>query len=88
MMRGWHHHDASWSAWPLMGILCLVLVALAIFLFVRLMSGGGRLGGGGRETPEEILDRRFAQGELDAETYRAQRAVLSEVRGKKRTGSS
>jgi putative membrane protein len=33
-----------------------------------------------RETAEEILDRRFAAGEIDADTYRAQRAVLAEAR--------
>jgi putative membrane protein len=35
------------------------------------------------ETPEEILDRRFARGEIDVETYQAQRAALSESRGER-----
>jgi len=33
------------------------------------------------ETPEEILDRRFARGEVDLETYQAQRAALKSARG-------
>ena len=33
------------------------------------------------ESPVEILDRRFAQGEIDLETYQAHRAALLAARG-------
>ena len=33
------------------------------------------------ESPVEILDRRFAQGEIDREIYQAHRAVLLAARG-------
>lgn len=36
------------------------------------------------ESPFDILDRRFALGEIDVETYRAQRAALAEARGGER----
>jgi len=35
----------------------------------------------GQETPEETLDRRFARGEVDLETYQVQRAALVSARG-------
>lgn len=35
----------------------------------------------GQETPEAILDRRFARGEIDLETYQMQRAALASARG-------
>ena len=38
-------------------------------------------GQGALESPVEILDRRFAQGEIDLETYQAHRAALIAARG-------
>lgn len=35
-------------------------------------------------TPEELLDRRYAAGELDDETYRAMRATLASTRSPRR----
>ncbi len=35
----------------------------------------------GQETPVEILDRRFARGEVDVETYQMQRPALVSARG-------
>jgi putative membrane protein len=36
----------------------------------------GRRGWGGADDPVEILDRRFAEGQIDAEEYAARRGVL------------
>ena len=33
------------------------------------------------ESPEQILDRMFAVGEIDEATYRARRTALAEMRG-------
>jgi putative membrane protein len=35
----------------------------------------------GQDKPEDILDRRYARGEIDLETYQAQRAALASARG-------
>jgi len=71
-----------------MGLFWLVLIAAIVLLVVRLLPGAGPggsgPGGGARpEAPEEILDRRFAQGEIDLETYQKQRAALAQARGQK-----
>jgi len=77
----------GYGAWTLMGLFWLVLLGVIIWAVVRLLPD--RRGGGRRdvETPEEILDRRFARGEVDVETYRTQRQALAEVRGEVRGGS-
>lgn len=58
----------------------LVLIPLAVWAVLRFASDqpGNR---GRRETPEEILVRRFAQGELDIPTY-------TEMRARVRTSST
>ncbi|WP_232303925.1 hypothetical protein [Pseudofrankia sp. DC12] len=80
----------GWGGWLGMGLLWLLLLGVILFLVVRLLPGAGQggsrqgvSGGPAAESPEEILDRRFARGEIDIETYQAQRAALAEVRGRK-----
>jgi putative membrane protein len=55
----------------------LVLLALLVFLLVRLLPGMGRTTAGGGQSPEDVLDQRFARGEIDERTYTAQREVLA-----------
>lgn len=53
------------------------LLFLAIFIyFMRGMFGGG-MHSGGSQTPREILDRRFASGEISKEEYEEMKATLS-----------
>ncbi|WP_457946105.1 SHOCT domain-containing protein [Pseudarthrobacter sp. alpha12b] len=82
------------SAWWLWGILLLIGMALLVVLAVRAFGGGIRggqgrssqgQGGHGQGAPpasaaRQILDERFARGELTAEQYRAQLKVLGEGR--------
>jgi len=48
-------------------------VILGIVFLVRALSGGAGGGGertaGRRETPEEVVRRRYAEGEIDREEY-------------------
>lgn len=81
-MMGWYDHSMGWGAWLGMGLFWLLLLALIVFLVVRLLPSSDRPATGQyREAPEDILDRRFAQGEIDEQTYAAQRAALAQHRG-------
>jgi len=82
-MMGWYGGGMGYGAWMFMGLFWLVLLGVIIWAVVRLLPArdGGSGGTRGLESPEEILDRRFARGELDPETYQAQRAALTAARG-------
>ena len=81
------------SGWWLWGILMLIGIALLVVLAVRAFGGGisgGQGGQGGQDrsgqggpppsTARQILDERFARGELTAEQYRERLRVLGEGR--------
>ena len=76
---GWYGGGMGFTAWLVMGVFWLVLISVIVWLVVRLLPGTSS-GRAERETPEEILDRRFARGEIDLETYQSQRAALSQAR--------
>jgi putative membrane protein len=65
--------------WILPGPLFLLLLIVGIVLLVR-GSGRSPSTGGGRETGIDVLERRFAEGELSLEQYRERRSVLEEQR--------
>jgi putative membrane protein len=84
-MMGWYGGGMGWGAWLAMGVFWLVLLGLIVWLVVRLLPGSD--GGTARTTGDsalEILDRRLASGEIDLETWQAQRAALVAARGDKR----
>jgi uncharacterized membrane protein len=53
-----------------------VLVLAGIFLLFGRTGWRGRTSPTRRESALEVLDRRFAQGELSAEEYQSRRRVL------------
>ena len=65
-----------------MGILFLIFLGLAIWTIVRLVRNGKQTSNvisnqiQGRETPREILDRRFAKGEINADEYQRAKELL------------
>jgi putative membrane protein len=89
-MMGWYGGGVNGAApfmWIGMGLFWIVLIALVIFLVVRLLPGSGNVsqppvvyGPRTVESAEQILDRMFATGEIDEQTYRARRGALSEMR--------
>lgn len=86
-MMGWYGWGMGYGAWIFMGLFWLALLAVIIWAVMRLLptrrDGENRKDGENwkLDSPEDILDRRFARGEIDAETYQAQRAVLMAARG-------
>jgi len=65
------------AGWIFMGLFWVAVIALVVWAVVALLPGSRSGGPGRRETPQEILDRRFALGELDAEQYRRARDELA-----------
>jgi putative membrane protein len=78
---GWYGNGMGLGAWLFMGTFWVALLVLIVWLVVRLLPAGNRPAGGSVDSPEDILDRRFARGEIDEETYAAQRRALAAHRG-------
>ena len=66
--------------WLLSGPLFWLLLIVGIVILVRGRDGRPALTGGGRESAIDVLERRFAEGELSVEQYRERRSVLEEQR--------
>ncbi|MFE2096068.1 SHOCT domain-containing protein [Streptomyces sp. NPDC059468] len=84
----WYWHGGGWAFMAFMPIVWIVLLGLVVWAVFRLTQHStGRGSGPGpgwqpRETPEEILDRRFASGEIDADAYAEARERLAAHRPK------
>lgn len=79
------HHHAHALGFPLLGPMLLLIVlglcAWVAFSILRRTSHHPVPVGPpsvSRETPEELLDRRFASGEIDAEAHAAARQHLKD----------
>jgi putative membrane protein len=70
--------------WLFMGLFWMALIGLIIWLVTRLLPGSGGAhhtsAPGPVESPEQILDRMFALGEIDEATYRSRRTALGDMR--------
>jgi putative membrane protein len=83
MMHG-YGEGMNYGFMALIGIFWLLLLLGLGLVAARAFAPGGWARGGGPHgspgsrpgSPEEILDHRFARGEIDADTYRAHRALL------------
>ncbi len=87
-MMGWYHDGWGWGSGVGMLLMLLVwgaLIALGIWTVARLTRGSGAAQQTPpSETPRQILDRRFASGEITAEQYAEARRVLE---GRSSTGT-
>ncbi|MFU8875645.1 SHOCT domain-containing protein [Micromonospora sp. SL4-19] len=61
----------------LMPLLWIAFIAVLVWAAVRFIQPGSGGRAGARETPLEILDRRYAQGEIDDSAYTTARARLT-----------
>lgn len=83
MMYG---YGPGWIWMTVLPLVWVVLVAAIVWLVVRLAQRpqGSEGGSDRRETPLEILDRRFAGGEIDDDAYTQARARLLEETSRSR----
>jgi putative membrane protein len=73
----WHHGGGGWFIFP--------LIWIAVIVFVVWMFRRGRWGGPRRphhQSAAEVLEHRFARGEIDDDEYRRRRSVLGAEEGK------
>lgn len=79
----WHMQDVGWGWWLVMSVGMVVFWALVIYgVFWLARSGGGGQAPPeqGRESPEEVLRRRLAAGEINLEEYqRLHRAIADQA---------
>ena len=81
MMGGWYHDGVGWGGWIMMTLAMAAFWAVVVFALVALLRGNGSRDQGAGATdhqprPLELLDERFARGEIDEEEYRNRREVL------------
>ncbi len=85
-MMGYGFGMGAWG-WVAMSVFWIAVLALLVWLIVRAFPDNRRDKGAGGypveprqetrgESPEQVLDRRFASGEIDATTYESMRATL------------
>lgn len=77
-MMGWYHDGAGWGGWLVMTIAMIAFWAMVIVAVVVLFRGNksGGEGSSPGHDPMDILDQRFARGEIDEDEYHARSAVL------------
>lgn len=74
MMYG---YGPGWMWMILMPVVWVALIAVIVWAVARFVQRPAETGRQVRETPQEILDRRFALGEIDAQEYRRARVHLA-----------
>lgn len=79
-MMGWYGSGAwGWGGWLVMTLMMVAFWGLVIWALVVIFRGTrdtGSATGASRRDPMEILDERFARGEIDTEEYHARRDAL------------
>jgi putative membrane protein len=80
---GWSMHNGSGGWWIIGAALMMLFMGGMMWMMMRGMGGGSSPGSSApperpaiKESPVEILARRFAEGEISAEDYRARREML------------
>ncbi len=68
---------AHWIFGPIMMILFVALIVAVVVLVVRWLGGAGGAGGArGSRSAQDILEERFARGEIDKDEFEARRQAL------------
>lgn len=78
-MMDWYGNGMGAGGWLVMVAAMAFFWGLVILAGIMIFRGSGRGGGATRDRGAlEILDERFARGEVDREEYEARKAVLRE----------
>jgi len=77
-MMAWYQSGAGWGAWVLMTLAMLAFWVLVVFALGALFRGSQRSGESStdRRDAMQILDERFARGEIDEDEYHSRSGVL------------
>lgn len=77
-MMGWYHDGMGWGGWLVMAFSMVAFWALVVFAVMALFRSGRdeRTGPTRGQDPLDILDQRFARGEIDESEYHARADVL------------
>lgn len=78
-MMGWYGDGPGWAGWIAMTLMMLAFWGLLIFGGIALYRSANRddrRPDRGKGDAEQLLDERFARGEIDAEDYRQRRELL------------
>ncbi len=78
-MIGWYHDGMGWGGWLVMTVSMVAfwaIVALAVVAIFRSGRGDRRANPAEGRDPLDILDERFARGEIDEAEYRERGDVL------------
>ncbi|MEV8093291.1 SHOCT domain-containing protein [Kitasatospora sp. NPDC085879] len=74
-------NDAGWAWMMFMPLFWIALIGAVVWATIRLTRRPSERPGDGtrpNETPRDILDRRYASGEIDTEAYTEARAHLAD----------
>lgn len=79
-MMGWYQDGVGWGGWIVMTLVMVAFWALVVFAVVAIFRGTSSSSRpADRSTdrdPMQILEERFARGEIDAEEFRTRADVL------------
>jgi putative membrane protein len=77
-MMGWYHDGVGWGGWILMTLAMVAFWALVVFAVLALFRGdqSSHEPTAEHRDPMEILEERFARGEINEDEYHARHSVL------------
>jgi len=77
-MMGWYHDGTGWGGWILMAIAMVAFWVLVVFAILAIFRDTQRTPESKPDPgdPMQILDERFARGEIDEDEYHARGSVL------------
>jgi putative membrane protein len=77
-MMGWYHDGSGWGGWLVMTIAMVAFWGLLVWAIIALFRSSQPDSSHRSSPPDalEILDTRFARGEIDEDEYHARRSAL------------
>ena len=77
-MMGWYHDGVGWGGWLVMAFSMVAFWGLVVFAVVAIFRSSRDERSGAARGPDalDILDQRFARGEIDETEYHARADVL------------